>query len=174
MNNVEGRELRIIQAAATAITSIVVETASTCGKLSGNDRTLNRAAGIRGGCSSMLGAIIMMSSLVGLNKAGKLCVTDDSDSDPHDHCNEGATMFIAVLMGKMCSEMRKHSKEESALVVEFSPQVLADAVKATEAICGPLDGKIDPGILEVARETRDMGNQAIAMLDRLIAAGKPN
>ena len=168
----QDREMRIIQAGSSAVGAMVAETAKACGALGSTDGALNRSAGLRGGCTVMLPGVLGMASLIGLDKNGKLCTSPERGDNPVDFCNEAAVLFATLLMANMAGEIINKSKEEVLLTVEFGPVILAKTLEHVEKIYGPVDGKIDATMLSVAREATATGNEALDMLNRLVAAGQ--
>lgn len=173
MDALNPKEAKIIQTGASGVGDIVAETARACGWMNATSKgELNRAAGVRAGCTVMLPGVLGIASLIGLNKKGKLCCS--SADDPTDFCNEAAILFATILMANMSGEIVNRSKSEVLLSVEFGPTILAKTLESVEKIYGPVDGKIDNLLIETARETIDTGNKALEMLDRLVTAGRAN
>lgn len=173
MNTIDGREAKVMNAGAAACGNIVAETARICGSIHGKDGSLNRAAGLRGGCTVMIPGVLAMASLIGLNKKGE--VMGLSKDEVHtEFCNEASVLFATILMSNMGSEIISQNENEAVIAVEFSPAILSKTLQGVEKIYGPVDGKIDPTLLNAARESIAVGNQALDMLNRLVAAGRPN
>jgi hypothetical protein len=157
-------ESKIIQHASLAVGTAVSLTAKRVGEMHGDERGLDRAAACRAGCSSMISGLLAPATLVGTDKDGAVC---SNGKPPASFINEHAKVYVALLMVRMASSLVERGQEH-AIEVEFSAEVLTEALNQTEKLLGPADGRLDPKLIECAREYTQSGESGLALLNRML------
>ena len=148
--NTDKQEVKITQAASDIIGKIVSEGVCAILRLEGNERS--KPAAVRAACTMTMPALVINAAMVGADKNGR--AHNGGNESIANFINRHSLTFAALLMVRMIDHHRDHSDANMALMLEFSPEVLVDAMEATEKLLGSSDDKIDPQLLEHIRETQ--------------------